>query len=127
VILHHAIVAYKDWDEWAAFVDIEDRALDYLHDVEMDVSVADAEHPITRGVSDFSITDETYLMNGPAESTVLLTTDHPKSMKEIAWVRTVGSSRVFSFQLGHDATAWENPGFKTVLKNGIVWTAGDAE
>jgi type 1 glutamine amidotransferase len=54
---------------------------------------------------------------------VLLTADHPKSMKAIAWTRQHGQSRVFCFQSGHDNDTWENAGFRNVLERGILWCA----
>jgi len=57
------------------------------------------------------------------DSEILLTTDHPKSMKVLAWVRRYQKSRVFCFQSGHDPQAWRNQNFVTVLQRGIQWCA----
>ena len=58
-----------------------------------------------------------------AGSEVLLTTDHPKSMKTIGWTRSCGKSRVFCYELGHDHLAWEDPNFRIVLERGVLWSA----
>ena len=55
---------------------------------------------------------------------VLLTVDHPKSMKHVAWVRTYRNSRVFWYQSGHDYAAYSNPEFSEVLERAIRWTTG---
>jgi type 1 glutamine amidotransferase len=69
--------------------------------------------------------DETYAMaDAGTGSEILLTMDHPRSMKTIAWTRPYRNSRVFCFQCGHDNQAWENPNFREVLARGIRWTAG---
>jgi len=69
--------------------------------------------------------DETYTMKDPGEgSTILLSTDHPKSMKHLAWTREYRKSRVFCFESGHDDKAWSNSGFKKVLARGMQWCAG---
>ena len=68
--------------------------------------------------------DETYTMAdaGPG-SEILLTIDHPKSMKTIAWTRQFKRSRVFCFQSGHDDRTWANASFREVLRRGIHWCA----
>jgi type 1 glutamine amidotransferase len=68
--------------------------------------------------------DETYTVNEPGpDSHVLLTTDHPKSMHNIAWTRTFGEARVLCYESGHDAHAFDNPHFRTVLGRGLAWVA----
>jgi hypothetical protein len=84
--------------------------------------VADPNHPVTRGLSDFTILDETY---GGFEvkpgSHILLTTEEPTSTRNIAWVKEYGRSRVVYIQLGHDHHAYENPNFRKLLAQAIRW------
>ena len=87
--------------------------------------IADANHPITKGMKDFEIQDETYNKQTFARGIrVLVTTEHPKSDKAIAWVHRYGAARVFGYQGGHDAKAWTNPAHLQLLTNGIRWVAG---
>lgn len=124
VVLHHGLLAFRDWPLWDQVVGIEDRGVGYDHDQQLTIHVADPDHPITRGVGDFAMVDETYKIDEPGpDSHVLLTTDHPKSMEAIAWTRTYGKSRVFCYESGHDASAFDNPHFRTVLGRGIAWAA----
>jgi type 1 glutamine amidotransferase len=86
--------------------------------------VADPDHPITQGVADWGMVDETYDMAEPGPGCcVLLTTDHPRSMKALAWTRERGGSRVFCLQCGHDGRAWAHESFRTVLRRGVLWAA----
>lgn len=125
VILHHAILAYPDWPVWRTIAGIEKREFDYHHDQEVTLDIADADHPITWGLTRWKMVDETYEMNEPdPDSHVLLTTDHAKSMKSFAWTRTYRNARVFSFAAGHDNQTWTNRQFRTVLTRGIHWAAG---
>jgi hypothetical protein len=126
VILHHALLAYPDWPFWGEVVGLpETHEFDYYHGETMNVYPTDVDHPITAGLSPWAIVDETYDMGDAGkDSQVLLTTDHPKSMKTIGWTRSVGKSRVFCCELGHDHVAWEHPHFRTVLERGIKWSAG---
>jgi type 1 glutamine amidotransferase len=91
----------------------------------VEVKVADRNHPITAGLADFTIRDETYnrLYVAP-EVHVLLTTSHPKNDSAVAWTHQYGKSRVFFFQLGHDSKAWKCPSFPQVVARGIRWAAG---
>ena len=79
---------------------------------------------ITRGVAAWQMIDETYTMaDAGADSEILLTTRHPKSMRTLAWTRTHNNARVFCFQSGHDNQTWQNRAFREVLSRGIHWTA----
>ena len=100
VVLHHAIVAYPQWDLWEKIVGCKyylqpterdgvkyPRSI-WKHGVDIPVHVADANHPITKGVKDFTIHDETYgKWTYYAGSRVLLTTDCPTNTKQLAWVK----------------------------------------
>jgi uncharacterized protein len=125
VVLHHALMAHRQWPFWSNLVGIEERGLGYHHDQQIDVHLEDPEHPITRGLADWQMVDETYTINEPgAGSDILLTTDHPQSMRSLAWARTIGKARVFCCALGHDAQAFDNTNFRTLLSRGITWAAG---
>jgi hypothetical protein len=125
VVLHHAILAYPGWPLWADLVDIENRDFDYYHDEQVNVYPTPGEHPITEGLSAWTMIDETYDMaDAGAGSEILLTTDHPRSMTTIAWTRTYGQARVFCNELGHDSQAWEHAHFRTVLERGLQWVVG---
>ena len=123
-LLHHSILAYPKWKLWSELVGMEDRKFDFYHDVSIHVEVARADHPITQGLRDWDMIDETYVMNDAGEdSEILLTTEHLKSMKTIAWTRRYKKSRVFCFQSGHDNQTWMNHNFREVLRRGIQWCA----
>lgn len=92
--------------------------------------VENPNHPITRGLEDFTVTDETYTGyhgEGQPGNEVLFTTDHAPSGRELAWVRQVSHGRVFTIQGGHDAQTFDHPQFREVLNRGILWTAGKLE
>ena len=125
VVLHHALMAFRGWPFWSDLVGIEERGLGYHHDQHIDLHIEDTQHPITRGLADWPMVDETYTINEPGpESHVLLTTDHPHSMHALAWARAFGKARVFCCALGHDAQAFDNPNFRALLSRGITWAAG---
>lgn len=126
VMLHHAILSYTDWDLWREMVGLDAETFSgYSHDESMNIAVADREHPITKGMANWEMIDETYVMGEPDDdSHILLTTDHPECMKTIGWTRQVGQSRVFNLQSGHDNHTWVDENFRNVLTRGIQWAAG---
>lgn len=124
VVLHHAILAWPDWEPWGEITGLPDRGFKYFMDQYLRVDVADDEHPITCGLEAFDLQDETYTMSEPGpDSRVLLTTEHQPSMRALAWTRQYMNSRVFCLQLGHDAKAWQGTNFQQVLTRGILWAS----
>jgi uncharacterized protein len=125
VALHHSLLAYPQWPAWRDLTGIDPTWRSYHHDQPLNLEVAAHDHPITRGLAGFAVTDETYEINAPdADNLVLLESQHAHSVRAQAWVRQYGRSRVFSLVLGHDQTAWSNPGFENLLNRGILWSAG---
>lgn len=136
VSTHHNLGAHPDWSEYKKIIGgkyvtmpetIDGRELEkstYDHDQEINVTVADKEHPITRGLADFTIHDETYGSFYVApDSHVLLTTDHPKCGRDIAWTRQTGRSRVCFLMFGHDNQAWVNPNYQALLLRAMRWAS----
>lgn len=137
VSLHHNLGAHRGWDEFRKIIGgkfcLEDCVIDgkpykqtpWSHGEQLKVSVADKDHPITRGLKDFEIHDETY---GPFYTApnihVLLKTDHPKNNPDLAWTTSYGKSRVCYLMLGHDAHAYKDPNFRKLVHQGIRWAAG---
>jgi type 1 glutamine amidotransferase len=125
VILHHAIYGYRPWPEYQKIVGVTSWLSGARDGVDFKVRVEDPNHPITRGLKDFAIKDETYQGHGVDPKVhVILTTDEPSNGKAVAWVHTVRKSPVCYFQLGHDEKAYRTPEFATVLGRAIRWSAG---
>lgn len=124
-ILHHGLLAYPQWQLWADLVGIQDRSFGVRMDQNLKIQVTNSQHPVTCGLSDWKMLDETYVMAEPdGDSEILLSTDDPNSMKSIAWTRRYRNARVFCFQSGHDHHAYANPNFRLVIGRGIQWVAG---
>ena len=125
VILHHAILAFPDWDAYSEMCGIDERAdFGYFPKQTFQVQIADATHPIAEGLVNWEMGDETYTMKSAGDdSIILLTTDHPGSMDVLGWAREYGNSRIFCLQSGHDNVTYSNPNFREVLQRGIRWCA----
>ena len=124
--LHHSILAYLDWPEWGEILGYrKERSFTFDHDQTLKINIHNNDHPITKGMESWDLLDESYGMTDPQESDdILITTNHPKSMRAIAWTLTYQGSRIFCYQSGHDAAAWADSGFKTIVHRGIRWCAG---
>ena len=135
VVWHHAYCSYQEWPEyqniiggryhekpWTDDQDIVHPASVYRHDVQFRVKVTDKKHPVTKGIKDFDILDETYgkgVVNPGVH--VLLATDEPSSTPSIAWTNRYGKSSIVTILLGHDNHAWTNPEFVRLLTQAILW------
>ena len=99
VSMHHNIGAHQEWEEFRKIIGgihiprvfvVDGKRYGpsvATDDQDIPVTVVDKRHPITRGVSDFLIHDETYHKYYTAPDVkVLLTTTHPKNEPPIAWV-----------------------------------------
>ncbi|MCL2639814.1 MAG: ThuA domain-containing protein [Phycisphaerales bacterium] len=123
LILHHAVLAYPEWSKWSDICGMADRSFKYHDGMNVDFKIV-KNHPITEGVQDFSMVDETYEMKsaeGDDGNDVLITTDHPRSAKTILWTRTHKKSKVVCYSSGHDASAFADPNFRKLVENSIKW------
>jgi type 1 glutamine amidotransferase len=129
VLVHFACGAFQDWTE---FEQIAGRVYDPkkpAHDRYgvFKVEYVAHEHPVTKGLDDFEITDELYtcLKNSTipvkvlAESTSIV----DKQRHSMAFVREHGNGRVFLTTLGHDVKSVGAQEFKTLLQRAVRWTA----
>ncbi|MDR1406737.1 MAG: ThuA domain-containing protein [Tannerella sp.] len=136
VVLHHAFCSYDSWPEYTRIAGGRYHHFEwskdgetyppsrFTHDVTFDVEVADRNHPVTKGVSDFRITDETYAGTEILPTVhPLLSTAEPSSNSLLAWAHTYGHARVVTLTPGHDRHTWENPAFRTLLSQAILWVA----
>jgi len=127
LVLHHAVLCYQDWDVWNDVMGMTKRDLtvDYVtFNATFRVKVANPNHPITEGLSDWEMVDELYLMGDPDEGNdILLTTDDERSMKSLAWAREHKKSRGLFLQSGHDDQTWSNESFRHFLRRAILWCA----
>lgn len=139
VVLHHSVAGYEGWDEFVRMIgghfilarrlEIEGKrysASTWDHDQTVEAEVVDREHPVMKGIDDFTIVDETYggVYVSP-DSHILLKTEHPKSTRELAWTTKYGKSVVLTTLLGHDKEAYFNPNFAKMVHQGIQWTAAE--
>jgi hypothetical protein len=101
---------------------IEYPASSYIHDLHFKVSICNHDNPVTIGLSDFEIFDETYKGFYVEEGvTPLLTTDEPSSTPIIGWSKMYGKAHIVTLQSGHDTPTFENPNYRKLLRQAIKW------
>ena len=123
VLLHHAILNYGDWDIWGEITGFKDRSMKWHPNQKVSFTVTDTEHPITKGLASFSLTDETYKMENP-DAEPLIVTDHELSLSTIAWTRQYKNSKVFCYASGHDSNSYNDGTFREIVRRGLLWSAG---
>ena len=134
VALHHSICAFDDWPEYTNIIGgkyfhkptilngKEYPACSYIHDLNFRVRIVNPENPVTKGLTDFEIFDETYKGFYVEETvTPLLTTDEPSSTPVIGWSKMYGKARIVTLQSGHDTPTFENPNYRKLLRQAIEW------
>ncbi|HEX3797781.1 MAG TPA: ThuA domain-containing protein [Verrucomicrobiae bacterium] len=135
VVLHHALVSYQHWPDYERIIGghypesdgksgVVTTDVGFKHGVEVPIVIVAKDHPITEGMSDFTILDEIYWgFHVGADVTPLITTTLPKSGKPLGWYRTEGKSRIVYLQLGHDHTAYDNPNYRQLVARSIRWVS----
>jgi type 1 glutamine amidotransferase len=107
------------------------------NDVEYKVKITDKTHPITRGLSDFSVRSEQYYLHVDPAVKVLATTRFPTADgphvangpvdMPVAWTKLYGSGRIFYCSLGHQLEVMGIPEAREMMRRGFLWAAGSNE
>lgn len=131
ILLHHSLLAFENWPLWKELSGLNPALYrDYRLDVPQEYRILNRAHPITRGLADFAMTDESYLC-GEVEPVpgmdILIGSKDGKNMSAIAWTKTFRNARVFCLQPGHGPSAFRHESFRTILSRGILWTTEQGE
>jgi type 1 glutamine amidotransferase len=107
---------------------------------EVSITVENPGHPIAQGLGgSFRILDEIYqfrnflhegtevLMSLDTASVDLNATGVEGGEFPLAWTREYGAGRVFYTALGHFDETWLDPRMQSVLRNAILWLAGEEQ
>jgi type 1 glutamine amidotransferase len=98
------------------------------------VNIVDHDDEITRGISDFTMTDtEQYYMHTDPGNQVLATTTFSGEHEGVDWIkdcempvvwkRMYGKGRVFFSSLGHTYKDFEVPEVLEITKRGLLWAS----
>ncbi len=95
------------------------------------VEIANAAHPITRGLGNFRMESEQYYMHFDPAVRVLATTtfsgEHAPETADVvmpvAYTKPWGGGRVYYCSLGHRMEDLEVPGCRAMILRGMLWAA----
>lgn len=136
--LHHHLSAHQDWDEhydliggrdfWQKDVNLfrgkEYPRSSFIDNVDIEIRIADPDHPIVAGVKPFVIRDEAYgRCPVRPDVHVVLSSPTPSATPQVAWTWRCGKSSVFVNMLGHGPSAWNQPEFGRVFIQAIRYLA----
>lgn len=90
------------------------------------VVIIKPEHPVMKNIPIFVTRDETYVHDKISKNIEVVSERVEGSHHEpYTWVRPYGKGRVFYTAYGHDEVTFNNPGFLSLVKNGILWAVSD--
>ena len=87
------------------------------------VNIAENDHPITEGVSDFEVDDEIYMTAWFPEVEIHATAQYANWSHPMAWSKSYGEGRVFYTTLGHGPDTFTRPSMQQLITQGVRWTS----
>ncbi len=88
------------------------------------VEVIDPHHPVTAGMGEYQIEDEDYQHSYHPRAGIRVLARKKGDDRNMVWVKRVGKGRVFYIANGDNPGVFENPAFRRLLLNGMLWAAG---
>jgi type 1 glutamine amidotransferase len=133
--VHAGTSSFPDWEEYQQMGLASWRGSGIGHGRvhAFPVAIAAADHPVTRGLKAFTITDELWHRPPVVEGAQVLATafsskesggsgaDEPSTL-----ARAFGKGRSFNTLLGHDLKAMQHPSFVALVTRGLEWAATGA-
>jgi len=123
--LHSAADSFRDCPEYRAMV----GGWFVTHPAyrQYQVQVTDPEHPITKDLSEFFVTDEMYVTDYDPRVNILASSLWKGEKMPVAWTKSWGKGRVFWLALGHDPAACKHEMCKLLMTRGAQWAASGDE
>ena len=134
VFLQFTLSSQPEWDEYHDLVggkwflknytpDLKMRST-YFTDLTLDIQILDTDHPVTEGLSDFTMNDA-YYGNIYMDPSVhpLLGTDHPDIANVIAWAHNYKNSKVVYVMPGFTKGSYQNPSYIRLIENALSYVA----
>ncbi|SEC58380.1 putative membrane-bound dehydrogenase domain-containing protein [Maribacter dokdonensis] len=117
--IHSASFCFKNSNEYIKLVGAQFKSHQtgtFMADI------VNKDHPVTKNLAPFKTWDETYVHDKIADDiTVLMERVEGDHREPYTWVKEVGEGKVFYTAFGHDDRTWNNKGFQSLIKSGILW------
>jgi type 1 glutamine amidotransferase len=121
--IHNAADTFTDDPDFVSLIGGKFRT----HPAQLDITteIVDRTHPITDGITDFTVHDELYLFSDYDPSKVHLLAQtrsyDDNGPVPIAWTREPGTGRIFYISLGHNPSTLADANWQHFFKNGVQW------
>jgi type 1 glutamine amidotransferase len=124
--LHTASICFDDWPGWGEVLGARWRWGQSFHPPpqQAQVHVADAEHPICAGVTDFELEDEVFHdLEHTDDNHALLSASAGSDGRPqpVLWARRHGAGRVVYDALGHTVSSLQHPCHRRLLRQATQW------
>ena len=128
--VHTASICFDDWPEWGTVLGGRWRWGASHHPMLGPVTAAlDAGHPLTRGLSDFSVNDEAYsdldVQPGVRIAATVMGAGSTRPQAAI-WTHHYGRGRAAYDSLGHDSASLNQPLHRRLLQRLALWASGQS-
>jgi len=120
--IHSGADSFRGDPDYRAFVG--GHFIGHPHYRTYQVSVTENDSPITKGITEFMITDEQYILDYNPKVKVLANALHKGKTMPVLWTKDWGKGRIFYIALGHDTKACKQDMFQKLLIRGALWAAG---
>ena len=128
VIAHFGSGAFQEWDGFERLAGRIWNPELPAHDPygTFTVRIEDSTHPVTRGMTDFTVVDELYTcLDGQTEIRVLCAATSVVDQKDYPMAFEVpGFPRVFHTPLGHGVESMQSEGMRALYRRAAAWAAG---
>ena len=89
---------------------------------EFQVNVVDTQHPITKGMKDFKVSDELYILDRePKDAQILMTAFWENKNQPMLYVKKYGEGKVIYNAMGHDEGSFTRPEYRQLTAQAISW------
>ncbi|MEM7144261.1 MAG: ThuA domain-containing protein [Verrucomicrobiota bacterium] len=134
VFLQFTLSSHPEWDEYHELIGGKWFLKDYTEDLELhstyykdltlDIQILDRNHPVTKGLEDFTMTDAYYgNIHVAPEVHPLLGTKHPDIASTIAWTHQYKNSKVVYIMPGFTKGAYEHKSYIQLIENALRYVA----
>ena len=126
-VLHTGVICFDGEPTWHELVGASWNWNSSSHpsvaDIDVAITAAGRDHPVTEGLVPFRVRDELYLHLETVDDLVpLLTASHLGQDQPLLWARKFGKGRVVTDVLGHGTESMTNPVHRAALHNAISWS-----
>lgn len=120
--IHTAAATNKTDDAYAKL--IGSRFIGHGPVSEFDVRVSDPKHVMARGIDDFRVMDELYLLKRFDRFQIFLTASSKDAEQPMGYTKAEGKGRVVYLANGHDPRSLNHPMVQELIVRGARYAAG---